>query len=545
MRPSFAGPFPIRAFPDPFCLTNQYYGFVHRVARAMPHHEKRLADLLLLYSQKLLEDLFTPCDINQFNESFEHYASTCGKPRAYVDKLRRAFESTIRIRSEDLIFKSFIKDESYDVDLSSPAGCSKFPRSIQAPSDVVKCYLLPYIHAIDEHFFSSRYFVKKIPSQLRAAHIFDHIGFQQVGVNDYSSFECHLSSFRTQLFTQFFTFFLRNHRQGPQILRLLTAVGLGRNTCRFKQTEMQVTDRLMSGLPWTSTINSFQNLVYTSFSLARAKGHLTVESAVEFTRQCPIFIEGDDSIFPASKEDQDEINSTLSGLGCVAVLEVKDSVFVSNFCGIFMSRQFELLCDPIKVFCNFFTIPLKYLFSKTVIKKQLMRAKALSYLFTYPSCPLIAPLAWCVLKMTENTVFSELVLVKMLPELSFKFRDLAPELLLKIDTKPYPTISLDARTLVSEEFGFSIEYQIAFEHQLVLWSEGKCHELPYHENWRKYSLYSKNYVGSVPPYMPDHMPTPSHDCSTWFYCNSTQVVPPELRSKLSRDVHRHLIIPNN
>jgi len=112
-------------------------------------------------------------------------------------------------------------------------------------------------------------------------------------------------------------------------------------------------------------------------------------------------VEGDDGLFTVDLRAPTA--SDFSDLGMTIKLEMYNFLSEASFCGmVFDTECFQAIADPVKMICNFSWISRQYLGSSEITKKCLLRAKALSYIYQYPFCPVIRELCLWALRMTPQ-----------------------------------------------------------------------------------------------------------------------------------------------
>jgi hypothetical protein len=166
----------------------------------------------------------------------------------------------------------------------------------------------------------------------------------------------------------------------------------------------------------------------------------------------------------------------------------------------------HIVCDPTKVLCNFFFFSNKYTSLSNLKVDGLMRARAMSYYWQYPSCPAVSWLCYAVLKKTRG--------IKALPDgLSYHrkqaFNDIVSTSTRPGERKPFylipPTTGTQTRCLVQQLFGWSIADQMSFEQSCEEWAEGLSENItPPPHLVRQYQDYAYCYVDTCAarPYRP-------------------------------------------
>lgn len=213
-----------------------------------------------------------------------------------------------------------------------------------------------------------------------------------------------------------------------------------------------------------------------------------------------IVIEGDDSLFNASPEDEHIINLNFERAGAKAKLEFHPSPRTASFCGIIVDNAMNLATNPVKIVCNFFVLPVQYAHAREGKQLGLLKAKAYSYAVQYYKCPIVAHLCY---------------------NFCLRYKHIRPDYTLEkekynhdptiMQTDPSfvkipPNISMELRMLVEEKFGISVEYQVLFESSLDQYGAGKDPDFPPHHCWEACLSWGKRFTGPTP-----ESPVPYHE----------------------------------
>lgn len=271
------------------------------------------------------------------------------------------------------------------------------------------------------------------------------------------------------------------------VYKLFAMVLEGYNKCTNDNMVVYFSLRLCSGLPWTSTINSFLNLVLTSFCVLN-RNDLSVEDVFEKFKNLKILIEGDDSLTEAPLEDEQVINANFASSGAICKIQYFKSVTEASFCGILSDNLLNMCTNPIKFLCNFFIIPLKYSKSKFSKKVGLLHAKSFSYFYQYPKCPIVSALSWSF----HHRYRKFRPLFNLLDScFAYKFDECptTPNFI-----KEKPSVPNELRIIVEKQFGVPIHYQLELEEVIYRYAEGGPLEWPYHEVLDKYLRYGDEHL---------------------------------------------------
>jgi hypothetical protein len=352
----------------------------------------------------------------------------------------------------------FIKDESYP--------SYKHYRSILARSDYFKTYVGPWFKVIERALFVKEYFIKKIPVADRPKYMEDYFG-EIVGsevdndsdrdriINtDYTSFEgSFLPEFMKAVEMQLYVYMVGHLPGGLEFIRVIKKVLLGTNRLYFKSDDhlmFEVLARRMSGEMNTSLGNSFSNLMIYLYNL-----HL-------MGKRGKCLVEGDDLIGTYCGPKIPE--HYYSELGFTVKIIYLRTVNLASFCGqIYDKETFTVIADPTKVMLNFGWCGFRYKDSKLKKRMELIRAKALSMLATYPGCPILYVMALCYVRLT-NQYHYMLDASLSWYEKAIKSSQIKEALTGKYDNYE---ISLSSRLLMEEVYGYSIAEQESLERYFV------------------------------------------------------------------------------
>ncbi len=244
----------------------------------------------------------------------------------------------------------------------------------------------------------------------------------------------------------FYEWMVQNIEQGPDWFQVVLKTMTGVNRCCFKDFIIWLIAKRMSGEMCTSLGNGFSNSMVGRYFAK--KYHW------KSMRCC---IEGDDGVFsfygkPPTPEDY-------AKFGMVIKLQISNSITAGSFCGIICDPvEMINITNPIKVILKFGWTTNRYLNATHKKHMRLLRAKSLSLLYQYCSCPIIDALARYGERMTRGYKW-------LIPSHLNGFeRDRMYKLLLKYEQLGLPPckVGFQTRMLMEKHFG------ILFEDQLVL-----------------------------------------------------------------------------
>jgi hypothetical protein len=379
--------------------------------------------------------------------------------------------------ADDFEVHAFIKDEPY-VDF-------KYLRIIAARIDEAKVRLAPIFRTIEKSVFKRGEFIKKIPHPDRAEYIVDRLGTAgPYYVTDYTAYESSMikemwESVEFQVYKH-----VGQNLPGFREWFALVKRFSGVNRIKLDGIDMKINGVRMSGEMNTSLGNGLVNLLIMEY--VAYKNGTTVKGVVE----------GDDGLFTAGKELD---MSYIEDLPVKLKLEVVQSIGEASFCGlIFEEDDKQLLADPFKTIGSLTSTGRKYCRASEKMLLALQRLKALSAMYTVPSCPLVWAL--CKYILSETATVQEPQLLKIHNNLSegkwtreqFDWDEL-------IRAKPIEP-SEKTRVFFETRFGVPVSHQLQIEEDLL---EGNYSSLLYSyfpENWKLYHhFYGDNTKGHDSP----------------------------------------------
>lgn len=395
-----------------------------RVGRDLPKPDPARIKLFREFVRQWVRKHVPVVDVPTFDEWLEAAPYTLARKA----ELRRAYEQlrglppTPRQCSH---VDSFAKLESYPE--------FKEARWINSRSDAFKVYSGPAFHAIESVLYKLPYFIKHVPVPERPALV---RALKRVGLryyeNDYTAFESHF----TPEFLRMCECVLYEHalQRDPELARVICQTISGTNRLRTKSgVGLTLEGRRMSGDMCTSLGNGFTNLMLALFIAHEAGGHLDG------------FVEGDDGLFAVDFEMTSEM---FSGLGFTVKIKEHSDPCHAHFCGMTMTADGTIIKDPRRVFQTFGWTH-SFIGAGHRVMDELLRSKALSLAYELPQCPVIGQLSRTALELTEGCgVREELGIYRRAP---------------RVYTPPPFRPTADARTMLQEHFGISIETQLAAE----------------------------------------------------------------------------------
>jgi len=282
--------------------------------------------------------------------------------------------------------KSFIKDECYPT--------YKHARAINSRTDEFKCAVGPIFKLISDQLFSLPWFIKKIPIDQRPDYIIDLL--YRVGAiyvtTDYTSFEAHFDpQMMDDCEMELIRFMVSKLPEGDAFIALVAkAKYLCPNLILFKNFSIEIKGKRMSGEMDTSLSNGFSNLMFMLY-LCEQNGNTSVKGVIE----------GDDGLFVMLGPELETAMFESFGLS-VKMIKFND-INHASFCGmVFDLNEKTNVTDPIQELVSFGWTTARYARSKEHVHKALIRAKALSLAYQYPSCPILSEYAYKMCELTAG-----------------------------------------------------------------------------------------------------------------------------------------------
>lgn len=407
------------------------------------------------FVQRWLADNVKPLD-NDTDFSVGAWLEHCNYPaRRKMDLANQWAESNFDLNWTDQVFKkvfeikSFIKDETY-VDW-------KHARAINSRSDLAKCIFGPYVQAVSNVLMKGcPEFIKYVPVHERPAYIIDRLdGLGQDFISsDYTSFEAHFT--RDKMIDcemQMYEYMLGNIPDSKRILHLLRkAKYLNPNTCKFKHFTLSVVGKRMSGEMDTSLANGFSNLMWLYYACDH--------HGIDYKTKVRAVIEGDDA---ACRIEGVIPDSFFTDFGTIVKIEKFKEVEKASFCGMVFDRDEQAnVTDPICALVEFGWTTRTYFSAKKNTLNAIMRCKALSMAYQYRNCPLLAPFAYRLLKLTAGFSIEKVMNSRSFTD-SYNYEILLQAIAYAEKNGLVPRVGYKTRMLVEDVYGITIEDQLAIE----------------------------------------------------------------------------------
>lgn len=447
-------------YPSITSTSNFVLGTIHRIGREMPSGDTNVRFDFMQFSKELILTLFPHKlrseDVPLDQVYLEHLNQTASRIRS----LRGTREKIEFFESNFSKIKAFVKNEGWPE--------PKAARIICSPCDESKVILGPVCHAADLRTFGldarsengqrnpgSQFFVKGTdprdwPEKLRLL-----FGQDLVRGTDFTSMEAHHRDEFAEIGLFWLLHMMHDLPELKEIRVFLAKLVVGRREIQNKNVTVEMLGTLMSGALWTSSMNAILNLCIMMYLKLRTKYPLL--QAKELSKRWPevkVLCEGDDGLIEAFEPAP----GLCSAMGILLKFEPAVPFNQSGFCRIFCdSSSLTVVKNPIDVMRKFFALPARYEKLRDTKLKSLLRARALSYLFNFGQCPVVASLCHWVLRRTrsihvalddEPDWWARRTLAKALREKPWMARKAVPD---------------TSRQMVADIFGLPIESQLDLE----------------------------------------------------------------------------------
>lgn len=476
-------------YPDTNNVANMVAATVHRFGCEMPRRDPDRMQAITCYAVAFILRYLPKAKLADL-KPHEEYLKQCGchygqSRISVLRELRRDFQ---KLTSEFLKVKSFIKNECYPT--------PKQPRAINSPSDLSKTFLGPLIQMFDKTLFKLPWFVKGTNPREWPRRLKDLFRDDPVIETDFSSFEAHHTGDYAHIVHFAIMHYLRDICDNAT-KRLISKLILGTHVIEFKYINVRVKQRLMSGALWTSSANGLLNLILMSYMILQS-AHPGVHPSklIDHMDEVRGVVEGDDGLFYDPGVDQ----RLFGQLGLRLEFERHTHFSQSSFCGIICDPDsLTVVTDPIKVLGKITLIDRRYVTAKESTKTCLVRAKALSYMVNYSSCPIIGPLCHRICELTRS--------YKVTYRHSERDAYHADLLKIALEEKVWmhkATVPMSSRLLVEKHFKIPIQTQLDWEARIGCFTDKLMLDLS-----GFYDLRKMDYVLTInDPYRARHPPPP-------------------------------------
>jgi hypothetical protein len=407
---------------DPLTVKN---GVWRRLMRDLPNPDQKVLTDFFRFVRRWARKNIPAVDPMTFEEWLErstYNEERKGQLRATWEELRGGLPS----RSKCAKVKSFVKTEAYQE--------FKHVRMINSRSDQFKVLSGPFFSSLENEVYKHPAFIKHVPvpDRPRALAALQTAG-RHIYATDFTAFESHfVSNFMANVECCIYERAFRNH---PEASALITSALTGLNFCSTRTgLRYKLLARRMSGDTCTSLGNGLTNYLLALYICTKQGKTLSG------------FVEGDDGLFVT--------NATLTAkhyeqLGFTIKIERHESVQEAGFCQMYFSDDLQLVKSPFAVIHKF-SWTSSCLYARELIRKQLLRAKALSGVYETPHCPILGALYRAALRYTDGVA----------PRFVMDGYHQIPR-----DTRAIPDFSPTAETrrFFAQKFGVPVHLQLAAE----------------------------------------------------------------------------------
>lgn len=381
---------------DPKDTQTAVYGQVKRLYAANNQKgvQYSMSRRLRLHAVKLARTKVVPVPPDA-DISVESWLAKCPYPQWRKAQLLKTWNEWLDEKGDSLAtakqfsrLKSFIKDETY--------GSFKHARGINARDDVWKCLIGPYVKLLEESLYGLDFFIKHIPKSDLGRVLMERLGSNgsQYFCTDYTSFESQWSASAMQnTYWPFYQVGLSALPEGPEVLRIMRRFIMGVNVCEFRGCGFRASMKAkrMSGEMDTSLANGLGNYVIAHFVTTQLCGWDDYVG----------FVEGDDSI--ARIDGPVPTYEMFAELGFDIKPEVVNDLSSASFCGeVFHPDVGHVFPKISETLVQLFWADPSYGSQKLVKREALLRMKALSLVYQYPGCPILAEVARWILRCTTR-----------------------------------------------------------------------------------------------------------------------------------------------
>lgn len=437
--------------PKPDCndTFSMIVGAMKRLGRAPPPRHDRFMKALIATTQVFLRENVCPAD-PATDVSVDTWLARTHYTESRKRDLKREHEET-----SDLFdgkcgqCKGFGKDESY--------GEFKTPRMICSRTDAFKTFFGPFVKIAEMIVYSLPFFAKHLTPDQKVERL-DRILSRaacRVHVLDYTAYESHFTPDVMAICEFSLLCWIFQFVPGFHLLMAMCVFIIGRqNVIKLVGFTFRVFAR-MSGEMDTSLGNGFTNLMII-LTICRMSGNSDVDCMVE----------GDDCV--VSMRGPGITAEMFKFAGWHVKLETYDNAMEAGFCGmIYDEFDKAVITDPIKMLLNFGWASAQYRNASERTMMALIRVKALSFLYQYPSCPIITKLAEHYLMLTNKITFYTMFKVMSKSHVSEYQREIWARV-----SRNRPTarpIGYNTRCLMERKFGIPVEVQVSVERQIESW----------------------------------------------------------------------------
>lgn len=413
----------------------------------MPTLNVRKEEYLLAYAKSLIQMMIPQTSLHDEVKSLDKWLDEGSYPGHRREVLRKLGNDLIHYTTKMLGTKGAIKAQFE----KKPS----IPRAINPFSDDVLSAVGPIFNFIDEVTFRSPFFGLKHthPSELpeKLSKLF---GSDPVLCTDFTSFEAHHRDVYTKIAIFWAMHILRGLKKNhSSVLALIRRLMTGTNTVKLQGVTMRSVNRLMSGASWTSSLNGLVNLIVISLMSMQQKypNLLPHELAAKTMSEFKGVFEGDDGMC-YDYNIPDDVPATY---GLRLKWEHHNHFSDGGFCQIYCDEMSgKIAKDPLPVLQKLFWTAQKDLAKRTITKRALLRARAMSLLANYGSAPVIASACHYIMRRTKGVDVRH-----MRAELDMWDQRAFDKAMTCVSWREVEPIPLSLRCTVERQFGLSVSLQ--------------------------------------------------------------------------------------
>lgn len=432
--------------PCPQDTDTMVAGVMKRIASKLPDPNKILLAELKEFTLQWCKQNLVPLSPDA-DDSFDTWLNKTTYPFHRKQELKEKWDAIPdmwKFPAKYTRCKSFQKDEVYPE--------YKHARGIFSREDEFKCRVGPIFKLIEEELYKHPSFIKHVPVKDRPNYIMEmlYAPGSKYAATDYTSFE---ASFKKEIMEAcefvMYEYMTAHLPAGANFIDLIRKVLTGKNTCVFKNFNLEIDATRMSGEMNTSLGNGFSNLMFMSF-MCQKIGSTCLTGVVE----------GDDGLFRV--KGRFPTKEEFAQLGMNIKLVVHENISTASFCGIVFDPQDRInVTNPMDELLTFGWTSRMYARVNSNKLKVLLRCKSLSMAHQYPGCPILSSLARYGLRMTRS--FDVRHHIK-----EGSMSTWEREQLLYCLKHPIPSIQtgLATRQLVETLYGITVEEQFRIEEYL-------------------------------------------------------------------------------
>lgn len=376
-------------------------------------------------------------------------------------KLYSEMTRGVNRRNRNNIFKklkSFCKDEPYLT--------WKKPRMINSRVDAAKIFCGPIFSQMSDELFALPPFIKYTPFLERPEVIRKHL-MKEGGIyaaDDFESFEAHFDKQHMEIEDIFYSYMVSKlGKEGELFMDFVHGTIEGVNKCQFRDFTMEIPATRMSGEMNTSLGNSFTNLILHAYWFWVNSGRPTDPNILRSYIYENIKVEGDDSLAVYFSKELVPTSAQMALTGFKVEHLEFDNIGDASFCGaVFDPDDMNVVTDPLDVLSSFGWCGRKYIRASPKLRLELLRAKAMSYLYQYRGCPIVDPLCRRAIFLTDGVVIRQSIIDG---ENEYERQTLI-EALLNYNSSP-TLIGYKTRTLVERLYNIPIFDQLKLEAKIL------------------------------------------------------------------------------